>query len=60
MKITKLPVQKDTEQPKKTDTTATAPVKTGDTTSVFPYAAAGAVALAGVIGVLVWKKKRSA
>ena len=60
VKITKLPVQKDTEQPKKTDTTATAPVKTGDTTSVFPYAAAGAVALAGVIGVLVWKKKRSA
>ena len=60
VKITKLPVQKDTEQPQKTDTTATAPVKTGDTTSVFPYAAAGAVALAGVIGVLVWKKKRSA
>ena len=60
VKITKLPVQKDTEQPKKTDTTTTAPVKTGDTTSVFPYAAAGAAALAGVIGVLVWKKKRSA
>ncbi|MEY8536337.1 VaFE repeat-containing surface-anchored protein [Blautia pseudococcoides] len=60
VKITKLPVQKDTEQPQKTDTTATAPVKTGDTTSVFPYAAAGAAALAGVIGVLVWKKKRSA
>ena len=29
VKITKLPVQKDTEQPQKTDTTATAPVKTG-------------------------------
>ena len=60
VKITKLPVQKDTEQPQKTDTTTTAPVKTGDTTSVIPYAAAGAAALAGVIGVLVWKKKRFA
>ena len=59
VKITK-PAQKVAEQPQKTDTTATAPVKTGDTTSVIPYAAAGAAALAGVIGVLVWKKKRSA
>lgn len=59
VKITK-PAQKAAEQPQKTDTTATALVKTGDTTSVIPYAAAGAVALAGVIGVLVWKKKRSA
>ena len=60
VKITKLPVQKDTEQTQKTDTTTTAPVKTGDTTSVIPYAAAGAAALAGVIGALVWKKKRFA
>ena len=55
--ITK-PAQKAAEQPKKADTTVAALVKTGDTTSVLPYALAGAAALAGIAGVLVFKKKR--
>ena len=37
VKITKLPVQKDTEQPKKTDTTTTAQVKTGDNKYDFRF-----------------------